>query len=182
MTRARLALSMLLAAAAAASGGWDAPLLVLAILAGIVVHWAVHRGFRTALWLAGPVLLFSAVLIVLQWVGGAADIRLPMRTVAVFLLTTGAFRVLPWSAMAGGISSRSRLYMPVLFLLFVRHFAEILLAEARRALQARSLCISRSFGRAAFSSLAWAIAALFRRALQRAERFYAAQIVGGLAE
>ena len=103
-----------------------------------------------------------------------------LRTIAVFLLSTVAFRVLPWSDLIAVLDIRSRWYLPVMFLLFVRHFAAMLLEEVRRAFQARSLCVSTNFRRGGFRSLAWATASVFRRAIDRAERFYAAQTIGGM--
>jgi hypothetical protein len=55
-----------------------------------------------------------------------------------------------------------------------------LIDESRRTFLARSLCVNRKFGRGSFTSLAGAVAAVFRRALARAERFYAAQSISGI--
>lgn len=182
MSAARLAFSLVLFAGTVAAVRLDAVPAGILMIAAVVTHVALRREWRTLLRMAVPVLLFAFAVLAAQWAGGAVDPAMPIRTVAVFLLTTAGFHVLPWTAMAGRISVRSRLYLPVLFLLFVRHFTEILLAEARRVLQARSFCIARSLGPGSFPSLAWALASLFRRGLDRAERFYAAQSIGGVAE
>jgi energy-coupling factor transporter transmembrane protein EcfT len=70
----------------------------------------------------------------------------------------------------------------VLFALFIRHFAMIFASESRRVLQARSLGISRTYGRGWFRSLVAALVALIGRSLSRAERFYAAQSLRGFTE
>jgi hypothetical protein len=156
--------------------------LAAAIGLGIASHAAIRIRARTALHFAAPVVFFALVLTALQWLNGAVDVRLPLRTIAVFLLSTAAFRVLPWSDLIAALDIRSRWYLPVMFLLFVRHFAAMLLEEVRRAFQARSLCVSANFRRGGFQSLAWAAASVFRRATDRAERFYAAQTIGGMQE
>ena len=69
--------------------------LAAAIGLGIASHAALRTRARTVLHFAAPVLFFALVLTALQWLNGAVDIRLPVRTVAVFLLSTAAFRVLP---------------------------------------------------------------------------------------
>jgi hypothetical protein len=149
---------------------------------GIASHAAMRTKARMALPFAAPVLLFALVLIAFQWLNGGVDIRLPLRTIAVFLCSTAAFRVLPWADLIAEIDTRSHWYLPVMFLLFVRHFATVLVEEVRRAFQARSLCVSANFRRGGFQSLAWATASVFRRAIDRAERFYAAQTIGGIEE
>jgi hypothetical protein len=152
--------------------------LAAVIALGIASHAAIRTRARTAHF-AAPVLLFALVLTTLQWLNGAVDIRLPLRTIAIFLLSTAAFRVLPWPYLIAGLDSRSPWYLPAMFLLFVRHFAAMLLEEVRRAFQARSLCVSANIRRGGFQSLVWATASVFRRAIDRAERFYAAQTIGG---
>jgi hypothetical protein len=91
-------------------------------------------------------------------------------------------RIALWEWIAAWLSPRSKLYAPGLFLLFVRHFTEILIAEAQRTLQARAMCAPSLFRAGGFSSLANALAAIFRRALTRAERFYAAQALNGIVQ
>ena len=156
----------------------------IAAIAGLAAasHAAMRVTTKAALPFAGPVLLFALVLLALQWLNGALDILLPLRTIAVFLCSTAAFRVLPWSDLIAALDPRSHWYLPVMFLLFVRHFAAVLVEEVRRAFQARSLCVSANFRRGGFQSLVWATASVFRRAIDRAERFYAARTMGGRVE
>ena len=68
-----------------------------------------------------------------------------------------------------------------LLALFVRHFAGILTAESRRMLTARSLAAPFRCGPWSFRSLSFAVAAVFSRSFDRAERFYAAQRLRGIA-
>ncbi len=64
----------------------------------------------------------------------------------------------------------------------MRHFTEILIAETQRTLQARAMCAPSLFRVGGCSSLAYALASIFRRALIRAERFYAAQTLNGIVQ
>jgi energy-coupling factor transporter transmembrane protein EcfT len=125
--------------------------------------------------------VFAATLIAFQWLNGTVDLSLPLRTVAVFVISTAAFRAIPWAWLARRIAPGSPFYDAALFLLFIRHFTAILMEESRRTLQARALVVRGSFGRGGFSSLRWALVALLRRVLVRAERFYAAQLCNGAA-
>lgn len=174
-----LAFLALLAAGAAALRCTSAAIAAIIGL-GVVAHAAMRIQVRMALPFAGPILLFALILIALQWLNGEVDIRLPLRTIAVFLCSTAAFRVLPWSDLIAGLDTRSRWYLPMMFLLFVRHFAVVLVEEVRRVYQARALCVSANFRRGGFHSLVWATASVFRRAIDRAERFYAARTMAGM--
>jgi energy-coupling factor transporter transmembrane protein EcfT len=126
--------------------------------------------------------MFAGVLALMQWVSSAPVSSLPLKTIAVFLLFTAAFRLLRWSDVVSAVRPGARLFGLVLFALFVQHFAAIFVRESQRVLQARSLRLSRPWGRGSFDSLAAAVAALAGRSLVRAERFYAAQSLRGLAE
>ena len=180
MNPLRLVLSLSLLAGAFAATRLPLRPLIGATLAVLAVHVFLKRRDLRALRSGLPVLLFAATLVVLQWFNGRIDGALPLRTVAVFLYSTLAARVAPWTWIAGGLSPLSRLYLPGLFFLFVRHFAEILISESRRTLQARAICAPRLFRTGGFASIAAALAAIFRRALARAERFYAAQSLNGI--
>jgi hypothetical protein len=171
----------LLASAVAAT---RLPFLPVVAFAGAAVgaHLVVGLRRRHMMQSALPVAMFVAGLAVLQWFHGRVDWVLPWRTVAVFLLSTLAMRIAPWASMAAGLSPDSRLYDAGLLLLFVRHFTGILVTEAQRTLQARAMCAPSLFRAGGFSSLANALAAIFRRALTRAERFYAAQTLNGIVQ
>jgi hypothetical protein len=175
--------AVILLAAAFATPFVRAPIL----LAGVVLcafgfHAALSGGVRAPLRMAAPVSVFAGVVGLLQWLSGHGVTVLPMQTVAVCLLVTAAARLARWRIGASFCRPHTRLFSLVLFALFIRHFAAVLAVETRRTLQARALCVPNRYGRAAFSSLVCAVAALFARSLARAERFYAAQRLQGLAE
>ncbi len=178
----KLAAALLLLGGAVASTRLPLVPVVAFVGAALCAHLAVGHRLRHILHSAMPIGIFVAGVAALQWFHGKVDWVLPLRTVAVFLLSTLAMRIAPWSWIAARLSPRSRLYAPGLFLLFVRHFTEILITEAQRTLQARAMCAPSSFRVGGFSSLAYAVAAIFRRALVRAERFYAAQTLNGIVQ
>jgi hypothetical protein len=159
------------------------PLIPLAALSTVALaaHSLRGRSLRTLLARVTPIVPFVVTVALLQWCRGKVDWLLPLRTLAVFLLSTYAVRIAPWTWCAGHLSPRSKLYLPGLFLLFVRHFTEILITETHRTLQARAMCAPVLFQPGGFRSLACAVASIFRRVLTRAERFYAAQTLNGIA-
>lgn len=156
--------------------------LLIAIIGGFVLRTIVSRSAPRALRSTLPVVLFAAVLALMQWVASQSISSLPLQTVAVFLFSATAFGIFPWSETFSAVRPSSTLFGLVLFALFIRHFAMIFASESRRVLQARSLRISRTYGRGWFRSLVAALAALIGRSLSRAERFYAAQFLRGLTE
>ena len=177
------AAAILLAAAAVATPFVRAPILLAAvILCALGFHAALSGGVRAPLIMAAPVSVFASVVVLLQWLSGHGVTVLPMQTVAVCLLVMAAARLVRFRIDASLCRPGGKLLSLVLFALFVHHFAVVLAVEARRTLQARALCVPNRYGRAAFSSLAYAVAAVFARSLARAERFYAAQRLQGLAQ
>jgi hypothetical protein len=175
------ALVLMLAAGAAAvipNPEWLLAATLLALFLHAIAFGSVSRSIRFML----PIVMFAGVLALMQWVSSVPISSLPLKTIAVFLLLTTASRLLPWPDVISVVRPGARLYGLVLFALFVRHFAAIFVGESLRVLQARSLRISRPWGRGAFGSLVAAVAALVSRSLVRAERFYAAQSLRGLAE
>jgi hypothetical protein len=175
------ALVLMLAAGAAAviaNPEWLLAATFMALLLRAVAFGSVSRSIRSTL----PIVMFAGVLALMQWVSSVPVSALPLKTIAVFLLSTTALRLLPWSDVISAVRPGSRLSGLVLFALFVRHFAAIFERESLRVLRARSLRLSRPWGRGAFRSLVAAVAALVSRSLVRAERFYAAQSLRGLAE
>lgn len=181
---AQLKLIVALTMLACAVASTRLPLVPAAAFAGAALcgHIVAGRRLRHISRAAMPVGIFVAGVAVLQWFHDKVDWLLPLRTVAVFLLSTLAMRIVPWEWLASRLSPGSRFYAPGLFLLFVRHFTQILIAEAQRTLQARAMCAPSLFHAGGFSSLANALAAIFRRALTRAERFYAAQTLNGIVQ
>jgi hypothetical protein len=149
-----------------------------AVMCCISVEMVVRRAFR---WLV-PALLFSVLLGLLEWIRHGGITTLPLKAILSYAALALGFRIMPWVALLRSVPPQSFLFLPVLFLLFVRHFTFILHAEAVRTLSAYRLAVPHSFRRGGFRALAWSLDSFFRRSLLRAERFYAAQLLKGLAE
>jgi hypothetical protein len=173
---------VLIAAAVGAALTSNLPWLLAATGAGLALRFLLWKSIAKALRSAVPIVVFAAILAVLQWFSHAQVRTLPLNALAVFLLSTAGFRIFPWTRFVSARRAQSRAFTPLLFALFVQHFASIFSQEASRVFQARGLCVTKPWGRGAFRSLAAAVAAVFSRALTRAEHFYAAQLLRGLAE
>ena len=182
MNALRLILSLTLVGAALIA--IRLPALPMAILAVALVglRAATGRRLRALLRMSFPVALFAGTVALLQWINGTTDLAVPVRTITIFLLLTLATSLAPWTWMAARLSPRSRFYHAGLFLLFVRHFAIVLMAETKRTLQARAMSAPRLLHPGGAGSLAQAMVSIFRRTLIRAERFYAAQSLNGIAQ
>lgn len=142
-----------------------------------LIAWkSVSKSMRAML----PIAVFVVALSFIQWLNHAFNPEVAAKTLAVFWLTASAFRLIPWNQFGGAIRPGSWPATPMLYLLFIRHFAHILSGESRRILTARSRTVFRQFGRWTFRSLVSALGSLFLRAMNRAERFYAAQMLKGL--
>lgn len=176
----RLAAAVLLIAALGAVLTSDLATLLALVAAGLLLHFAMAPGLGSGLRRLAPVFIFAGLLAGLQWLGGAAEPRLALKTIAVFVLAVPAARVVRWEELLARSQPGSLVFSAALFLLLVRHFVLVFGGEARRLLTAQSLAAPRRWRHGWWSSLVWALAALFRRALVRAERFYAAQLVRGL--
>ena len=136
---------------------------------------------RTIHWLF-PILLFCAVLAFLEWIDHRTVSALPLKALVSYLAIAPALRIMPWVAIVRSVPPRSRSFPPVLFLLFIRHFTLILRDEAMRSLTAYRLAVPHPFRSCGIRALAYSLGSFFRRYLLRAERFYAAQLLRGLAE
>jgi len=156
--------------------------LVGALVVGFALRAGIWRNLSASLRSALPVVLFAVAIVLMQWLARVPVTSLAAKTLAVFLFSTAAFRLLPWTDAVAATRPGTAFHGFLLYLLFTRHFVNILTVETSRILQARSLCVVRPYGRGAFSSLAWGLASLFSRSLARAERFYAAQLLRGFAE
>jgi len=148
--------------------------------AAVAVYFVAARNRRHALAALWPILFFAFLLILLQKAGGAIDWTLPVKTVTIFALVLTAVRLIPWTELLRRARPSSPAFTLFLFALLVRHFVGILGAEAMRVMIARRQAVPARYGRGWFRSLTWAAAAVFRRSLERAERFYAAQSLRGL--
>jgi len=153
--------------------------IISALLAGFLLHILAWRSLLKSLRATLPVALFALVITLLQLLWHQLDLTIAAKTLAVFWFSATAFRLVPWPSLAGAIHPGSRLSALALYLLFIRHFAFILTSESRRLFNARSYSVVKPHGRWAFRSLAAALVTLFLRAMIRAERFYAAQLLKG---
>ena len=127
-----------------------------------------------------PITIFIVASSLIQWLYHELNLEVAAKTLAVFWLTASAFRFIPWNKLPDAVRPGSWLATPVLYLLFIRHFALILSSESKRLLTARSRAVFKPYGRWSFKSLASAVGSLFLRAMNRAERFYAAHMLKGL--
>lgn len=179
MTAARLILTILLLC-------WLVMLLVygsilwLAATLGCIVSIEIFLR-RDSRWLL-PALLFCTVLALLEWIGHRSVTALPLKALLSYAVLALACKIMPWVELLRSIPLQSRLFLPVLFLLFVRHFTFILRDEAIRSLTAYRLAVPLLFGHGGVRALACSLDSFFRRSILRAERFYAAQLLRGLAE
>jgi energy-coupling factor transporter transmembrane protein EcfT len=139
----------------------------------------IHRILR----LSVPLALFCAGVAGLQLMSGNLDPWLPVKTFGAFFAGLAAFACFPWRRLPRLlVAPPARRNLPILFLLILRHFAGILGAEAARQFRARRLVVVRESGPLGFTSLRCAVVSMFRRSIERAERFYAAQWLRGGAE
>lgn len=177
-----LGVGLLLAAAASVVVTEDTLRLGCALVVGLGIYAGVARNVRRALRSTWPIVLFAGTLTLLQLLGGVPVTTLPVKTVAFFLFFAAAVRLVSWWELTLRARPGAWYFRLLLFAYFIRHFMVILSAECWRLLRARSLCLSRSYGRGSFRSLVAALVSLFARSMGRAERFYAAQLLNGLAE
>lgn len=174
---------MLLFACAAAAALAQQELRAAALaLAGLAAHLLTASSLRGGLLALVPVLLFASVLALLGRLGSSGGALLALRTIAVYTLVVSAARLAPLDAVLRRAGPGSRYFRAALFLLMVRHFAGIFGQESWRLLVAHRLAAPRRWRPGWLDSMGWALTALFRRALMRAERFYAAQRIRGLGE
>jgi hypothetical protein len=173
---------LLLAAAASVAFMRDIAWVLVALPVSLALNIASYRSIFKALRATLPVVPFVLTLTLLQWLNRRPEPMVAAKTLAVFWLTTTAFRWTPWSELARAIRPGSRLSASLLYVLFVRHFVSILVVESGRLLRARSLVVTKPYGRWALRSLSAALVSLFVRGASRAERFYAALLLKGLLE
>lgn len=151
--------------------------------AAALLVWAlVMRDLPRRILSLGPILFFCAVLALLDLIAHRPSSLLPLQAFASYAVLMLSVQLLPWARVARSVSPPSRFFLPVLFLLFVYHFTVILKEETRQLLTAYRLAVPYPFRRGGLRALAYSLDSLFRRCLARAERFYAAQILRGIAE
>ena len=175
-----LAGSAFLAAAVAAAGTGHPAVLAACGAAAMLAQLFVRP--RGGGWLSAvPIVVFAAVLAVLQLASTGRVSMLPAKTVIVFLLLGVVWRVWPFAHAIEGVRPGSRLWTFVLFTLVTRHFIEILQTETVRVWRAWALRVPRRLGPLGFRSLSWTVVAIVLRCWVRAERFYGAQRLRGLS-
>lgn len=152
--------------------------LPVSFLCHAVARRSVSRSARATLPVAG----LALILTLLQLLNHRFDLTLAAKMLGIFWLTAAAFHLLRWQRVAEAIRPGAPFSKLALFLLFIRHFALILAGESWRVLHARERVIYKPYGKWAFRSLNSALVSLFLRAMIRAERFYAAQLLKGLAQ
>ncbi len=179
--RSAAALGLLIGAGASVLVRHEAWAAGLALV-GMAAHLLTASSRRRSLTALTPVLLLAFVLTALGRLGGSGGWLAALKTVAVYTFVVSAARLGPSATLLLRVSADSRLFRGALFLLMVRHFAAIFGREAWRLLVAHRFAAARRWRRGWFGSLGWATAALFERALARAERFYAAARLRGLGE
>ncbi len=174
--------AILLLVGVAAVGIMQDPLwLSFILLASFSLYALSGKNLLRSLAATLPVAVFALILILMQWISGMPITLLGFKAVAVFWLMSTICRIIPWSHFTRLIDRKSYFSSLILFVLFTSHFLRILGAESLRLLRARQLCVPAPYGKWAFRSLGAALVSLFSRALIRAERFYVAQLLKGLA-
>ncbi len=179
MVRRYVISGVLLVAAVVAATALTPGVLVVCGVVGVFARLLPRP--RGRVWLSTlPIVIFAAVVAVLQLASTGTVSMLPAKTVVVFLLLGAVWRAWPFVNVFEGVRPGSRLWTLVLFALVTRHFVEILQTEAVRVFRAWALRVPRRFGPLGLRSLSWTVVASVLRCWVRAERFYAAQRLRGL--
>jgi hypothetical protein len=156
--------------------------LAASAVAAFLIQALLLRDLGKCLGRALPVLLFCAILAVLELTAHRSLSLLTLKTFACYAILSLGVQLMPWTVMARSVSLQSRFFAPVLFLLFVYHFTMILQEEVQRVLTAYRMAAPHPLRHGGLRALAYSLDALFRRCLVRTERFYAAQTLRGIAE
>lgn len=126
--------------------------------------------------------IFAAVLAAAEMLAA----RRPPGLAARMLLAAAAglllFRIVPWRRAAAWALTRPRWRAAALYFVFLAHFVRIFREEIVSLFHAWRLAYPRRWRRGWWSALGHATASLFPRTLRRAERFFAALLVKGLAQ
>jgi len=126
-------------------------------------------------------LIFAAALAALEWLALRRPPWIAVKMLTVAAASLAVSRLVPWARAARWCLGRNFLRPVALYFLVLAHFLRIFLEENRSLFFAWRLAVGRRRGAAAWRSLACATASLFPRVLRRAERFYAAMLVKGMA-
>lgn len=127
-------------------------------------------------------LIFAAVLATAE----SALFRRPPLLAARMIVAAAVglllFRAVPWARLARWSIRRPGLRNLTFYFLFLTHFLRIFLEEILSLFRAWRLAAPRRWRASWCRSLMLATTSLFPRTLRRAERFYAALLIKGLAQ
>ncbi len=126
-------------------------------------------------------LALAAVLAAAEWLAARRPPWLALRMLIAAAAGLALGRLLPWGRLLMRAARRPFLRNGALYFLFLGHFVRVLFEETLSLFRAWKLAAPHRWRRGGWRSLAMAAAALFPRALRRAERFYAALLANGLA-
>jgi hypothetical protein len=149
---------------------------------GFIIYRLTCHTWRQTLRSFLPVLMTTAAFWVIQQLASSAPRLLPIKMVAVFLFASAAFRIFPWMEILLRTPRETLRFQVAIYFFFIRHFVVILGEESLRLLRAWRWTHRGLHGRVLICSLAGATMALFSRCSFRAEHFFAAQLLKGLAE
>lgn len=127
-------------------------------------------------------LIFAAVLAAAESILSRRPPLLAARMILAAVAGLLLFRAVPWTHLARWSIRRAGLRDITLYCLFLSHFLRIFLEETLVLFRAWRLAAPRRRRASWWRSLLHATASLFPRTLRRAERFYAALLVKGLAQ
>jgi hypothetical protein len=164
--------------AASMNGVW----LGLMTGAGFIIYRLTCHCWRQALGSSLPLLGTALGLWVLQRIVSSPASLLPIKMIGVFLFTSAAFRIFPWMEILLRTPRETLRFQGVLYFFFIRHFVAILGEESLRLLRAWRWTHRGLPRRLLFRSLAGAMSGLFSRCFVRAEHFFVAQLLKGLAQ
>jgi hypothetical protein len=127
-------------------------------------------------------LVFAAVLAAVELFAAHRPPLLAIRMILAAAAGLIVFRAIPWRRVAGWSLQRRGFRNLTLYFLFLSHFLRIFLEECFALFRAWRLAAPRKWRAGWWRSIHCATASIFPRVLCRAERFYAALLVKGLAQ
>ncbi len=156
--------------------------LLMALATGFLLFWATRRPLGRALLAAMPVAVTAVLYYLLQLLAGSTAIMLPLKMLVVFLYLSTVLRIFPWDVALSRSRPGSHGFQALLYIHFIGHFVHVFGEETLRVLRAWKWSSRGARGSVRLRALRGTLSGLFLRSLGRAERFYAAQLVRGLAE